>query len=298
MVTRVGDLAQSNRMQSLVRQTQSRIADGQIAIATGKNAKSYAEIGDKAGLLIASQQQSQLTARFVTENQKVVDRTNMMSTALGGVADLAERFRSTLVAAMQESTGSAVPLESEVQNMLSEVTNLLNSKFEGRYLFSGSRTDTAPVTLPVPPPTGTDPSLYYQGDEQRLTARIDVGTEVTYGVTASNPALADLIGALGQVHEASATSNPDMLSQALDRVGSAIDGIATLRGSLGVTTARIEATVETQKSAQSYLDEVVDGIVGTDLASAYSKIASDTASLEASFLLTSKLSKLSLAEYL
>lgn len=298
MVTRVADYAQTTQMQAMLRQTQARIAEAQVDIAAGTSARRYSEVADRAGLLVTSRQQQQLTDRFITENQNSVDRANVMSGALSGVTAVAERLRNLLVARLDGASGASVPLDDEIQGMLAEVQGLLNTKLDGRYLFAGSRTDAPPVAIPSPPPTGTDAALYYSGDSQKLAARVEVGVEVSYGVTADEQGFVDLIGALGQALSGDALDDRDLLQQALDRSGAAIEALATRQGMLGMATARIETTMQAQTGSSGYLGELIGRIIDTDTAAAYTQIANDTASLEASYLLTSKLSQLTLADYL
>lgn len=298
MTTRIGDLGQSNRLASYILQTQSRARDAQTDIASGVRAQRFEEIADRAALLVATREQRSLTERMAAENGKVLGRLQASEAALAGVSDLAERLRTLLVARLGEPGPSTLPLDAEAEQMAEELAGLLNRRFDGRYLFAGSRTDTAPVALPDPLPTSADPTLYYRGDAVAPTVRADAGVEIAYGTTAAAAPFAQLFAALGQARDAHLADDRAGLESALTLATSAIAGVAEERGRLGVAMARLESITDGQQGALVYLDEQIAAIAETDLAEASVRLARDQATLEASYLVVARLNQLSLAEYL
>lgn len=298
MLTRIGDSAQSDRIASAVRAATSRFNAGQAAAASGKKAQAFPEIATDAGLLLRTKEQRALNQTYLRQNEQVGDRIAAMDGALSGLADIAERMRTLVVQRLDAATGSSVPLDREAEAMLAEASSRLNQKLDGRHLFAGSRTDTAPVVLPDPPPTVADPALYYQGDAVTLAVRADQGVEIDYGVTAAAPALAGLMAAIGKASAAHATNDRGGLDSALAMLRDAVAGVADLRGGLGAAGSRLEAIAEGQRGSAVYLDEVVGRIEDVDIAEALTRVTRDRAGLEAAYLTTSRLSQLSLADFL
>lgn len=298
MLTRIGDSAQSDRIASAVRAATSRFNAGQAAAASGKKAQAFPEIATDAGLLLRTKEQRALNQTYLRQNEQVGDRIAAMDGALSGLADIAERMRTLVVQRLDAATGSSVPLDREAEAMLAEAASRLNQKLDGRHLFAGSRTDTAPVVLPDPPPTTADPTSYYQGDAVTLAVRADQGVEIDYGVTAAEPALAGLLAAIGKSGAAHTTNDRGGLESALTMLRDAVAGVADLRGGLGAAGSRLEAITEGQRGAAVYLDEVVGRIEDVDIAEALTRVTRDRAGLEAAYLTTSRLSQLSLADFL
>ncbi len=298
MSTRIGDLAHSNQLTTFLQRTQARIRDAQTDIASGQRAQRWDEIADRAGLLVASREQRLLTERLASENEKVLARLQASESALGGIADLAERLRTLLVARLGETAPGSFPLENEIDQMAGELAGLLNRQLDGRYLFAGSRIDTAPVTLPDPLPTSADPTFYYRGDSLAPTVRADPAIEIAYGVTAAAEPFARLVAALGQAKEAHLANDRAGLEAALAQATAAIAGVADERGRLGAAAARLEHIVDGQRGAILYLDELIGSIADTDLAEAATRLARDQAALEATYLVVARLNRLSLADYL
>jgi flagellar hook-associated protein 3 FlgL len=298
MVGRVGDAAQSYRVTYALQQMQGRLRDVQTSIASGKLADRYADMPSSAGPLLRAQSERAQSTTFVAQNERLRDRLQASDGALGSIADLAERMRSLVVNRLDAATGTSVPLDTEVESALEEIEARLNLQIEGRYVFGGSRTDSAPVELPWPPVTAADSALYYKGDHVQASARVASNVELAHGVTAAEDAFAQLISALGQAREAHLASHRGGLESALTDLTAAIDGIARLRGEMGAKAARLESITESHRSAILYLDQTIDHLEATDLPAALGRLAQDQASLEATYMTVSRLSTLSLADYI
>lgn len=298
MTIRIGDLGQSSRLVGLVLQTQGRIRDAQIDIASGVKAQRWDEIGDRAGLLVATRDQRLRAERLVAESEKMQGRIQATDSALAGISDLAERFRTLLVARLGEPGQSAIPLVTEVEQMAAELESLLNREVDGHYLFAGSRDWTAPVVLPDPLPTTVDPTLYYQGDDVVPTVRADTTIEIAYGTTAAEEPFAELIAALGLAREAQLADDRPGLEQALALASEAVEGLADERGRVGAALARLESVTDVHRASIPYLEDVESTIIDTDIAEATARLARDQANLEATYLVVARLNQLSLADYL
>lgn len=298
MVTRIGDLGRNQQLTGTFLATQARVRADEQAVASGKAVNSYSQIGSTTGQLLRAEDARQVRGGFIEQNERLAVRMQVTDAALGSVIEVAERARAMLVQRQNGAAGSSVAVDVEAAQMLGEIAGQLNETHDGAYLFAGSRTDTPPVVLPTPPITTVDPSLYYQGDEVRASSRIDVGQELEHGVLASAAPFAELIGALGLAAEGHAANDHDQLADALDQLNQAFDGLVELRATLGVNTARVEATTEAHRSGLHYLDETISSIVNTDLAETMTRLSQDQASLEAAYLVTGRLNSLSLADYL
>jgi flagellar hook-associated protein 3 FlgL len=298
MTTRIGDLAQNQRLQASLLATQGRLREGQAAAASGKAATRYDQIADAAGELMRTRDARELKSAFIDQTDRLAGRLQVMDSALAGIIDVADRARTTLVQRLDGNLGGTVRLDAEVDAMLGEIEAALNTRLDRQYVFAGSKTDTRPVTLPTTPITIADPTLYYHGDQLQLSARADSDLEVGYGVTADEPGFAQLIGALGQARAAHLANDRPGLEAAMTALGGAIDQLGDLRAGLGARTAHLESIAEGHRSSILYLDEIVSGIEDADLAEVLTRIASDQAGMEAAYTTTGRLASLSLADYL
>jgi len=298
MLGRTGDVAHSNRLNGYIQGTQGRMREAQVAIATGKRAQTYSEIGSETGILLQAREGQKRAEAFAASNTTTVERLRTIDGALGNIVDLADRMRTLLIQRTDPSIGSSLPLDTEIDTMLQEIASQLNVRLGDRYLFAGSRTDTPPVELPasVTGPADLDPDLIYQGDDIRLSARAAEHVEVSYGVLATD--VFEVMNVLAAAKEAHTADDEAGLMAASDALGEAFSGLVDLRGELGARTARIEAISENHRANAAYLAETVSRIEDTDLPSAIARMAKDQMAIEAAFLTISRLNSLTLADYL
>jgi flagellar hook-associated protein 3 FlgL len=298
MLGRTGDVAHNNRINGFIQGTQSRMREAQVEVATGKRAQVYSELGSETGILLQAREGQRRADAFVFSNTATADRLRMMDGALGNVVDIADRMRTLLVQRLDPSIGLSLPLGAEIDTMLEQIAAQLNTKLGDRYLFAGSRTDTAPVELPgtIAGPADLDPATIYKGDQVRLAARAAEDVEVTYGVLASD--VFDVMTVLAAAKEAHVANDTDGLKVAMDALGASFSELADLRGELGSRTARVEAITETHRANSAYLGETVSRIEDADLPSAIAQMAKDQMAIEAAYITISRLNSLSLADYL
>jgi flagellar hook-associated protein 3 FlgL len=278
--------------------TRARVSDLETDVATGKSIRRYAEIPKEAGTLLRTREQIAGNDNFVAQNERLASQLQAMDGVLGNVVSIAERLRTLLVQRLNDPTGQEMPLDVEAASMAREVAAQLNFSLDGRYLFSGTRTERAPVALPATVPTSADPSLYYHGDRLDRTAWIDGQVELALPARADDPALAEFLAALGTTLAAHASNDRVALESALGQAELALAGVVELRSRIGATAARVEDVTESQRSAVLYLDRTRSAIEDTDIAEAMTRMAQDKVVIEASYLIVSQVSGLSLADYL
>jgi flagellar hook-associated protein 3 FlgL len=305
MTTRIATIALQNQILGRVLDTQSRLADAQIQVSSGKTAQTFSGLSGQANKLVSLETTHLRTQRFIDNNNNVIERLQAMENNVAAIFDAATEVRTLIVAALNSSGGTAVPLPTEATSQLNEVANLLNEQFDGRYLFAGSMTGTQPVDLtafsaPAPStyPTSAD-TTYYQGDSLQLAVHADVNNDVTYGVTADEAGFEEIIRALRLA--STATMNPvdtARLDEALRVINQAIDDLPAIRSRIGVTISMLEDVNGKHDDFQIFTEKSIIDIGQVDVAAAMTRLASEQTLLEASYLTVSRLFAVSLVTYL
>jgi len=95
---------------------------------------------------------------------------SVTETSLSVVGDALNEAKSLVLAGLGDSTTSAEKqaLAVETAALIQGVLNAANTKYQGRYLFGGSQTNTAPFEL------NPDGSILYSGDNSQFAALIDL----------------------------------------------------------------------------------------------------------------------------
>jgi flagellar hook-associated protein 3 FlgL len=187
--------------------------------------------------------------------------------------------------------------------MLDEVTALLSVQDDGRYLFAGTRTDTAPVDQTQLPPSYSMPTSdgdaigYYQGDSVELSVRADVDFTVTYGVTAGERGFERAIRALHMI-VIGAPGDRTTMEEALSVVSNAISDVSDIRTGIGASRAALENVNKRLDEFTLYSEKTISDLENVDITKVITEMNADQVAVEASFTTLARLSRLSLTQFL
>ena len=154
-----------------------------------------------------------------------------------------------------------------------------------------------------PSDAGYDPAnpSFYKGDKSQLLARIDVNATVDYGVSAAESGFEKLFRAMHMVLTADVTpgsTDTNTLETALGLINESITEIPDIRSRIGSDRQTISRAKSRHEDFKLFTTESISKIEDVDVTAAVSRIGVEQTQLEASFLLTSRLSRLSLANFL
>ncbi|MGE8151597.1 flagellar hook-associated protein 3 [Pseudomonas vancouverensis] len=156
------------------------------AIATSAEASSLTRINTAAddpigaGRLLALGQQSAALDQYGTNIDSTKSALSLQETTLTSIGTALQRAKELALAA---SNGTATDADrkayaSELGQIQQQVLGLMNSKdSNGNYLFSGSKTDTAPYSQ------NSDGTYTYNGDQTQINLGIGDGMDVATNTT-------------------------------------------------------------------------------------------------------------------
>jgi len=305
MVTRVATSAQQELLMTNIRALQSRVADTMIQASSGKVSQQYSGVAPDAKRLVGLEATDAALSQYVANNTLVDQRLQSMETNTSQAMDIASQLKSLLVQATSSGNAQNMGLDSTAQALLNQVGSLLNVKLDGRYLFAGSATNSAPVdltALAAPPSTypSTADTSYYLGDNVTLSTKAGPNLDINYGVKADEPGFEELIRSLKLVSTAVLSPNPDMtrLNEALDVVNQAIQDIPNITSKIGAARAGLTTANAAHNEAQQYVEQNITGIANVDVTDAITRLSADQTNLQASYATIAQLSNVSLLNYL
>ncbi len=210
MLSRVATFPQTNQMLNAAMQTESVMANGQMQEETGMVSMDYGGLGGQTSKQFINLQISvERSQSYMDAANSVDNKLQAMTTATTQMSDLLTNLRTTLTAASNAGNTDYSSLQQSGQQMLQQMASLLNTKYNGQYLFGGAQTGSPPVDAsssnypPATTPSSPDTS-YYKGDDQVASVRVSDTEVVSYGVTADNPAFEQAMRAMNLV----ASTNP------------------------------------------------------------------------------------------
>ena len=306
---RISTYGQHQRTLTYMNLTQTHMADLQNQISSGRKSMRYEGISRDAERLVSVESMRTRVTQYVQDNQLAERRLTTMETNVSQVFELMSEFKTLLVDALNAQNAQDLDLANQSQQILNQVAALLNVQEDGRYLFAGYRTDTAPVNMAVPPmpvqytiPTsdpaaGTTPA-YYRGTSDKLSVRAEDNFDVTYGVTADEQGFERAIRALDIVIKSPQPTDTTMLQHVLGVTSNAITDIADIRTGIGVATKTLGDVRQRHSDTLLFAEETINDIENVDVADAVTRMNNAQTTLEASYMTISRLSQLTLLNFI
>jgi flagellar hook-associated protein 3 FlgL len=302
MAMRVATFAISEQMIGAALRTQSVMADQQIQEASGVVSSDFAGYGSSTQQILNLQVSVTRSKSYTDAATQADSKIQVMYSTVGSVADLLTQFRSLLTGATNAASTDSTSVTQSAQSMLQQMASLLNTQYDGGYLFGGARTSQAPVDISSSAyPAATSPSTasttYYQGDDELASARVSDTQTVSYGVTADNPAFEQALRAMNLVANNSPLSTTT-LDEALNLTTSAVDAVGVVQSKISNASSSIEKASAFQTDYQSFASTLGGDLSSVDVAAVTAQLSTYQAQLTASYAAISKVQSLNLASYL
>jgi flagellar hook-associated protein 3 FlgL len=289
MVTRVSTVGTYDSVLANLMAAQQAQLDAGNRVSTQKNATDLKGYSASDELLTSMQSLQSKLGNFQTQNSLVSDKLTTQDTALGQVATAQQTARSAIADAL--ASGDGTSLMSTLQGAMTQAVGALNTQYNGSYLFSGGQIATQPVTanqlsdLTSGPPV----SSFFQNDQFKAKAQVDVATSVQTGVLASDVGT-PMMNALqsieafdqgpngpigGTLTPAQVTFLQSQLS-VWDQVGT---GITNVQAQNGLVQQRVTSVASDITSQQNTLAAMLSNITDADMG----KAAADLQMAQTSF---------------
>ena len=280
--------------------TQTSLAQKQVQEATGVVGDTYGDYGVSSQRMISLANEISQAQSWSDNASLAGDRTEVMYSAVGDMVDIISKLRTDISAALSNTDNTT--LNAEGQSALDSLAELMNTKSEGRYLFAGSQTDTAPVDLDsysMPTDASTADTSYYQGDDITASARVSESQSISYGVAGDTSAFEMALRVSSIISQISTDPiDTDALQDAYDLATEALNSLTTVQSTLSIAANRLETAEETQDTFVSYAQDVVDNVKNVDVAQVTAEATQYQTILEASYSAISSASKMHLVDYL
>lgn len=298
---RVATFAQSNRMITDAMRVESVMASKQIQESSGVVSTDFGGYGADAQHVVNLQVSVTRAQSYVDAATLADSKVQVMYSAVGSVTDILTQLRSQLSAA---STGSSTEVNSVIssaQQMLEQMGSLMNTQYDGQYVFAGGKTNAAPVDLTSfssgTGSTTTADSSYYNGDDEIASVRVAADETVSYGVTADNSAFEEVMRVLKFVANSTTLSSSD-ITGALDLASTALDDTAAVQAKLSGAASSIETASARQTDYKSYAETLSNDLTSVDVAAVTAQLSTYQTQLTASYSALGKILSLNLSSYL
>ncbi len=330
-MTRVSTFSQNTLLLNEVLRNERRVFEAQNQIASGLKSPDFKGIArDTASLSVARNSEAR-TQQFVDTNSEIERKLNLYDLTLQELYDVAQELRQDIITAINTNSGAA--FRTKIDILFDRVANALNTRDNGRYIFGGTRTDTAPVAetslTELEKATVVTNTAVFANNNVKPAADIDQNLKLTYGVLAADVAT-NIVQALRRIMQFDAGNTPtdaagvatgpagaqfpisqplttaqrDFLIQELTpnastpNVTNAIDTLSEAVAANGVNQKTLEDTQDRHQKSLLFIKIFISDIEDVDVAEAISRLNLDQLALEASFRVYGELTRLTILDFI
>jgi flagellar hook-associated protein 3 FlgL len=327
----VGDASLTNILARQGAELRGQVQRASQEVASGKHTDiGLALRGDVSPLLAIDASLSRLAAYTSTATDAAF-QTAAQQSAVSGLSKLAVGITTTLMGSRDFPTPAQVnSAAADARGRLASAVGLLNTQASGRAVFSGVATDSIPLgstddmlaALELAATGATtadqvaaavntwfaDPlgyGAFYQGGVALSPAPIAPGEQAELSTTALDPAIRDTLAGFAMAAlidrgalAGDASERARLAQVAGQTLHQSEDARITLAARIGTVEAQVEAA-RTRNSAEETALQILRSDIGSvDPYEAATRLETVRAQLESLYLVTARVSRLSLVEYI
>ncbi|KQO05261.1 flagellin [Sphingomonas sp. Leaf242] len=299
---RVATLPFQNTLSQAIQRAQSKLAATQTQLNTGKKASTLAGLGTDAArtlsarTVLARQESQSASATRLGTTLSLYD-ANITSIDTG-----ATDLRQSILTAI--GTGSGAGLQASIDSAFGQFRTALNATDGSGPLFGGSQTGDVPFKPATLADTiGATPATAFANDLVRASARVAEGTDLTYGVVASDLGSTMLaafrtLAEAGTIGDKMTAAQKDALGTAVNQIATALTGVRAVNAENGRKQSQVETLATRGEERATLLKDSISRVEDADFGQISTDLAQQQSVLKASYSVFGQLTSMSLVDYL
>lgn len=280
---------------------QQTLSDLQSQISSGSKSQDFSGLGGSTSeQFLLLENKIAKSDSYINDNNLVQTRINATDNALGQVIEAATSLKS-LISQRRNISSNTAAFPDGIRGVWQTIVDQLNTNLGGRYIFSGTRTDTPPVdtqSFPTLREDGIPDDGYYNGSKHDVTTRANDSTEITYNVRADDEGIQKIFAGLAMAMKGHDAGSDADLRKAYDLVSEGLEGVISTQAIVNQHKVQIDNINTQHESLKLYFKGIKDDIANTDIVAASTQVAINQGILQASFQTFAKINSLRLSDYL
>jgi flagellar hook-associated protein 3 FlgL len=310
-IDRIATAQQSAFFLTQINQAGAALDKTQQQIASGVVSSTYAGFGSQAQVLQATISANARNSAYSDATGLATTQTDMQDTQLTSLSNLAAQLKTAISDAVANNDPST--LMDQVSSLFDQAVSILNTKdANGDYIYSGGKTDTAPMSVSTLSQLASLPSVSaaFTNGNNKKSVQVADGQVITYGVTASDVAtgLMQELQSIAQF-DAGASGNfsgsgnlslaqNNFLTNQIAATGNVATNLNAATAQNGYVYSALTNAQSQQNSLNTLYSGFISNIQDTNMASAATQLSLNQTALQAALQMTAGLNKLSLLNYL
>lgn len=279
---------------------QSNLFDLQKQISSGFKTDVFSGLDGQVEQFTALDARVRKSETYVQNNEVALSRLRTTQVTMEKLIEIADDAEDLLTLRRNPVNATALNFSPQMESLKENMAALLNTTFEGRYIFGGTRTDVPPVADPIPEPVaaGSPDDSYYQGSKQNPTLRAQDNLEMEYGVRADDMAFQNIFSAISLAVKADVSNGDAVFATAQDLLQQGMQDLVTAQSKVNSDIVAISAITDRLNDLKLYWRGVKEDVITTDLVTASTQVSLDQAILQASFQSFASINRLRLVDFL
>ena len=280
---------------------QVNLADLQQQLSSGAKSQDFAGLGgSESEQFLLLENKIAKTDIYLNNNKIATTRINSTDNALSQIIETAANLKN-LISQRRNAASNSAAFPETLRGSWQSLVSQLNTSLEGRFLFGGTRTDTAPVnaeTFPTLEVDGVPDDGYYNGSAEDVMLRADDNTEFNYNVRADDMGIQQIFAGLAMAQQGHEAKSDEDLKKAYDLVEQGLNGVISTQSVVNQNKVAISDINNRHESFKLYFQGVKEEIGNADLVSVSTQVAINQGILQAAFQAFAKINSLKLSDFL
>lgn len=278
-------------------QSELETQQAELEISSGRSVNVPSDNPTAAALLVENNDQATFNAGYLQSLTAVQGQLSTADSTLSSVVTALQRATSLGIEGANGtlSDGDRAAIAEELQGIQSQLVSLANTSYEGRYMFAGTNTNTAPYVVDGNSASGVD----YVGNTGVNEVSIGSGYKVAVNQPGSqlfSAAGNDAFLAVNNLIKSLQTNTG--IGDAVTAIGAASSYISAQRVFYGNAMNQAQAQTTYLDTAKQQIAQQQNTLGAADLATAASNLTQTQIDTQATLAAISKLSQNNLFDYL
>jgi flagellin-like hook-associated protein FlgL len=303
MVDKVSTLSSYLQTMENIGSASSKVLKAQRQVSSGVAIDSFTDL-NKIGPIenyLSLKNNFQSIDNYLTNNKTTLNRITTMDKSLDSLIKVAGDMRQALTT-RKSPAGRSMGLAQIVKtNFLPTIKDNLNSQFQGLYMFSGSKNDVQPVGDILNSSNiinGVITSNYYNGNNVKISSGVTESLNLEYGITANEKVFQNLIAVANKFISADENNDNSIMNESSVLINQTIEELVQLRAKCNNHEKSVKDANLGLNNQKEYYNQVITGIVETDIPVVMTELYNHKGILEASYKAFAIINKMNLTDYI
>lgn len=302
MVSRISTYYQNSETLRTLQSSADAMNLTSYQVTTGYKAKTLADVSADAQQILTLRDAQSRTDTYLSNLTSAKNSIQATESALQQMTDLLTDANNLATLGRNENDATTrAALAPKAQSLTESFYDLFSSQYNNQYLFSGSNGAQAPIAgsgAATAYPGSPLSTTWYQGDDQLPVTMSGTDLTLQYGVLGNDDAFAKLKAGLESLWYGLQNNDMTEVDNAVAALEDAKTGLSGLLGSVGGQLNSIDLLEQRHTDQQSFVSTQLDDLEKVDMSQALTLFSQQQSTLQASMLVISKMSQLTLLDYL